>query len=144
MEQMFNYRSACWVLGLLLVAPLASAQDEEETTNFGREAREGTPALWRDPDKPLDQRERIHHALSRLTFGVTNDTIYEVEQLGLDKWIEQQMEAGAQETDVLQDRLAKIESLTMSNQEIVQTYRVPIPPLRRNATPECECERERE
>ncbi|HJN10556.1 MAG TPA: DUF1800 domain-containing protein [Pirellulaceae bacterium] len=136
MEQMFNYRSACWVLGLLLVAPLASAQDEEETTNFGREAREGTPALWRDPDKPLDQRERIHHALSRLTFGVTNDTIYEVEQLGLDKWIEQQMEAGAQETDVLQDRLAKIESLTMSNQEIVQTYRVPIPPLRRNATPE--------
>lgn len=136
MESTITPRSARWVLCFLLFAPLAYAQDEDESTNFGREAREGTPALWRDPDKPLDQREKIHHVLSRLTFGVTNEAIYEVEKLGLEKWIEQQIEGGAEETKDLVDRLEKIESLTMSNQEIVQTYRVPIPPLRRNASPE--------
>jgi uncharacterized protein (DUF1800 family) len=122
-------------LGILILTPLVSAQDEE-ATKFGREAREGTPTLWRDPDKPLDQRERIHHLLSRVTFGVTDETIYEVEQLGVDKWLEQQLEGGADETDSLKSRLAKIPSLTMSNQEIVEKYRVPVPPLRRGASAE--------
>ena len=127
------------VLGFLccvVFAPLLVAQEEQEKTNFGREARESTPALWRDPGTPLDQRERIHHLLSRVTFGVTDAAIYEVEQLGAAKWLEQQLKGEAEETAALQDRLAKIPSLTMSNQEIVQTYRVPIPPLRRDATPE--------
>jgi len=135
MRPIKSFSSVCWVLVVLLVAPWAYSEDEDEATNFGREAREGTPALWRAPDKPLDQRERIHHVLSRLTFGVTNDAIYQVEQLGLDKWLEQQLEASADEPSALQERLANIKSLNMTNQEIVQTYRVPIPPLRRNATP---------
>lgn len=130
-------RTICWVLCSLMFTALAPAQEEEqEDTKFGREAREGTPSLWREPDKPLDQRERIHHLLSRVTFGVTDEAIYAVEQLGVDKWLELQLEGGADEADELQSRLAKIPSLEMSNQEIVQEYRVPIPPLRRNASAE--------
>lgn len=129
-------RTICWVLCSLILTPLVSAQEEQDATKFGREAREGTPSLWREPDQPLDQRERIHHLLSRVTFGVTDEAIFEVERLGIDKWLELQLAGEAEEADDLQSRLAKIPSLTMSNQEIVEKYRVPIPPLRRNATPE--------
>ena len=129
-------RTICWVLCCATMTPLASAQDVQEETNFGRESRESTPSLWRDPEKPLDQRERIHHLLSRVTFGVTDKAIYDVEQLGAAKWLELQLGGGAEETEALESRLAKIPSLTMSNQEIVKTYRVPIPPLRRDASPE--------
>jgi uncharacterized protein (DUF1800 family) len=135
MKPSFIHRSFSWGICLLFALPLASAQDQEEPTNFGREAREGTPVLGRDPDRPLDDRERVHHALSRLTFGITNEALYEVEQLGLDKWIEQQIDAGARETEALEKRLEAIDSLTMTNQEIVNTYRVPVPPLRRGASP---------
>lgn len=129
-------RMICWVMCCVLATPLANAQDDQAETNFGREAREGTPSLWRDPEKPLDQRERIHHLLSRVTFGVTDAAIYDVEQLGVDKWLERQLKGEAAETEALQNRLAKIPSLTMSNQEIVKTYNVPVPPLRRGASPE--------
>ncbi len=124
---------ACSLLCVFAVAQLSPARGQEseapagdqesvETSNYGREAREGTVALWRDPDKPLDARERIHHALSRLTFGVTDEAIYEVERLGIDGWISTQLEAEGEESAALVDRLSKLKSLPLSTQEIVQQY----------------------
>ncbi len=134
--ELFTRRTiGCVILCSLFLTSLALAQ-EEQATNFGRQAREGTPSLVRDPAKPLDQRERIHHLLSRLTFGATDEAINEVEKIGIDVWLKQQLEGEVPETDALKARLAKIPSLTMSNQEIVQKYRVPVPPLLRNPTPE--------
>ncbi len=124
---------------LIALSPLLAADGQEKAeegkTNFGREAREGTPSLWREPDKPLDDRERIHHVLSRLTFGVTDEAIYEVEQVGLKKWLEMQLKGEAAESKELQERLSKLASLPLSNQEMVQEYRKPIPPRKKNATP---------
>ena len=115
---------SCFLLCLPAVEPLpvAVGQEPEQKTNYGREAREETVALWRDPDKPLDARERIHHVLSRLTFGVTDEAVYEVERVGLNQWIETQLEAKVPEPAALADRLSKLKSLPLSTQEIVQQY----------------------
>ncbi len=124
-----------YLIGLSPLVVAEGQEEEKEKANFGREAREGTPSLWREPDKPLDEREKIHHVLSRLTFGVTDEAIYEVEQVGLNKWIEIQLKGEAPESEDLQERLSKLGSLPLSNQEMIQEYRKPIPPLKKNATP---------
>ena len=136
MRMITRPQRVCWMFFCLIIfTPLALVHGQEKgQSKFGREAREGTPALWRAPDKPLDGRERIHHLLSRLTFGVTDQAIYEVEQVGLEKWIDTQIKGEAQESKDLQDRLSKLASLPLSNQEMIQQYRKPIPPFKKNAT----------
>ncbi|MCH9654834.1 MAG: DUF1800 domain-containing protein [Planctomycetes bacterium] len=121
-------------LGILLFVSflLASGQEGKEaapegTSKFGREAREGTPALNRDPKKPLSEREKIHHVLSRFAFGATAEMIDEVEKIGLEEWFNDQLKGDADEPRVLQAHLAKLDTLTMSNQELVQKYNPIIP-----------------
>ncbi|HIF01220.1 MAG TPA: DUF1800 domain-containing protein [Fuerstia sp.] len=127
----------------LSVVPLAgiflqdsSGDDAEATTRFGREAREGTLTLNRDPDAPLTERERVHHVLSRFTFGATPGLIDHVQKIGLEEWFDAQLKG---EADNLLSQLAKLDTLTMTNQEIVQKYNPGVPPelsLAKRLTPE--------
>ncbi len=115
-------------LAFVLMASLAIAwstavaQDTEETTNYGRQSREMTSILQRDPTEPLSDREKIHHLLSRVTFGPTAEAIDEVEAMGIKKWLKQQLAESAEEPDSLMDRIAKLESLPLTTQEIVKAY----------------------
>ncbi len=95
---------------------------EGKTELFGREARESTPVIGRDPDQPLSEREKIHHVLSRFSFGATAEMIDEVEKIGLEKWFETQLKGEELESRKLQAHLSKLETLTMTNQEIVQKF----------------------
>lgn len=117
------------LLCVFFLAPcsVSFGEDSDSKTDgskekFGREAREGTPILNRDPDAPLNDRERIHHVLSRFTFGATAELIDHVEKVGLEEWFEAQMEGTEPEPRKLQAHMARLETLTMSNQEIVQKY----------------------
>ena len=135
MRVLQRFRSILVVpLAIILFLPflLASGQvdkkaETEDTSKFGREAREGTPALNRDPKEPLSEREKIHHALSRFTFGATAEMMDEVEKIGLEEWFNTQLKGNADESRVLQAHLAKLNTLTMSNQELVQNYHPIIP-----------------
>jgi len=117
------------LLCVMAVVPLgrAGAQEPDETIKFGREAREGTPILDRNPAEPLRERERIHHVLSRLTFGVTPESIAQVEATGLKQWLTAQLEGKAEESALLRDHLAKLKSLPLSSQEIVGEYNRRLP-----------------
>jgi uncharacterized protein (DUF1800 family) len=105
-------------------------------SNFGREARETTPALNRNPTEPLNDRERIHHALSRFTFGITPELMAQVEKVGLQAWFKEQLAAKVDEPQVLKDHLAKLESLDLSNQEVLKNYNLRGPSLSNRLTPE--------
>lgn len=105
-------------------------------SNFGREARETTPALNRNPTDPLSERERIHHALSRFTFGMTPELMAHVEKIGLPAWLKEQLAAKADEPQVLQDHLAKLEALDLSNQAILKNYNLRGPSLSNRLTAE--------
>ena len=136
MRSLSRHRWTCVaLLGLLLFAPCTNAFCDEADAKaedakaedgkkelFGREARESTPIIGRDPDEPLSEREKIHHVLSRFAFGATAQMIDEVEKVGLDNWFEAQMKGEELESRKLQAHLSKLETLTMTNQEIVQKF----------------------
>lgn len=114
----------------------AAAKADNDQTNYGREARQETPLLWRDAESPLDEVERIHHAVSRLSFGATPELLAHVRKVGLEAWIETQLEGRQEEDTLLRERIGGFESLKLSTQEIVQTYNVPVPPLSKKLSPE--------
>ena len=41
--------------------------------------------------KPLDAEQQLHHAIDRLTFGARPGDYQKLEQIGLDKFVEQQL-----------------------------------------------------
>ena len=123
--------------GLMLVALIACppviAQDAEEETdlssvNFGRQARESTPILTRDPGAPLNERERIHHVLSRFTMGPTAALMDEVEKKGLENWFREQLKGDIPEPRDLVAKLKKDDTWEMTTKEILVKYNPPIPP----------------
>jgi uncharacterized protein (DUF1800 family) len=115
---------AFWMLS---TCGAAETDEEPGKLNFGREARESTPLLNREPQQPLNEREKIHHVLSRFTFGATPELLDEAEQIGLEKWFAAQLEGKAAEPRILQARLSPLDTLPMTTQEIVQKYNPPIP-----------------
>ncbi|MCP4784824.1 MAG: DUF1800 domain-containing protein [Fuerstiella sp.] len=119
----------------LSVAPLTGIPAQESpdddavtTARFGREAREGTVTLNRDPDAPLTEREKVHHVLSRFTYGATPALIDHVQNVGLNEWFDAQLKGEAEEADTLLSYLEKLDTLKMTNQEIVQKYNPGVPP----------------
>lgn len=123
------------VLGLALavgLSPLvpATAQDADDESlklNFGRESRETTPVINRDPNQPLSERERVHHVLSRFSFGVTPQLLDEVERTGIEEWFDSQLKENGPESRYLDGLLKELDTLEMTTQEIVQKYNPPIP-----------------
>jgi uncharacterized protein (DUF1800 family) len=78
----------------------------------------------------LSNREAAAHLLSRFSFGARPGQVDEVVKMGLENWFQQQLQASADEAAV-NKRLAGYESLTMSNEEIVQTFPRPAQLLRK-------------
>ncbi len=119
---------AMTVLGQAADTKKKKSDDEGPISNYGRESRTTMNALNRDPNAPLNDREKIHHVLSRFSFGATPELMKEVEEMGLKKWIDTQIKNDIKENRTFQARLDKLESLKMSNKEIVDEYRPVMPP----------------
>ncbi len=74
----------------------------------------------------LSDEEKIAHALDRLTFGARPGDADAVGEMGLDAWIEQQLNPGQiHENPELDAKLAPLASLGMSSREIVENYPPP-------------------
>ena len=102
--------------------------DEGPKSNFGRESRVEMKILNRKPGTPLSDREKIHHILSRFSFGATPASMKEVEEIGLEKWLDAQIKGDIKESRTFQARLDAMESLKMTNAELVEEYRPVYPP----------------
>ena len=73
----------------------------------------------------LDERQRAAHALNRLTFGPRPGEVDRVAKLGVDKWIEQQLNPGKIEDRALEARLSGFRTLRMDSKELVQNFPPP-------------------
>lgn len=71
----------------------------------------------------LTQEQAAAHLLSRFTFGTKPGQVKEVAEMGLDKWLQQQLNGGLPDEEVTR-RLpaANYEALAMNNETIVNTY----------------------
>lgn len=69
----------------------------------------------------LTDRQAASHILDRFTYGPTPGQIDEVVNMGIEKWFEQQLD-GKLPDDEVSKRLNGYDALTLSNEQIVNTY----------------------
>lgn len=77
------------------------------------------------PAKQMDESKRAAHALNRLAFGPRPGDVERVNAMGVEKWIEQQLNPERIDDSALQARLQPYRTLQMSTREIVENYPPP-------------------
>ncbi|WP_460894488.1 DUF1800 domain-containing protein [Rufibacter soli] len=69
----------------------------------------------------LSERQAAAHLLGRFTYGATPGQVEEVVKMGLENWLDQQLNANLT-NDQLNQRLAGYKTLQMSNAQLVQAF----------------------
>ncbi|HZZ39810.1 MAG TPA: DUF1800 domain-containing protein [Acidobacteriaceae bacterium] len=82
-------------------------------------------------ESPLTQDQRVLQALNRLTFGPRPGDVAAVEAMGLDKWIDEQLNPQAIDDSALEQRLEAYPAMRLSLHERVQMF--PSPQMIRQA-----------
>ncbi|MGH9493043.1 MAG: DUF1800 family protein [Terriglobales bacterium] len=73
----------------------------------------------------MEEEKRALHALNRLTFGPRPGEVEKVQAMGVDKWIEQQVNPSKGDDSALEARLAPLRTLQMSTREMMENYPPP-------------------
>ena len=79
----------------------------------------------RKKDKPagvMDDHKRAVHALNRLTFGPRPGDVQRVEHMGLEKWIELQLDPERIDDSAVEAWLAPFRTLRMDTRELVENF----------------------
>jgi len=85
------------------------------------------PALKGLPITELSADEAILHALNRLAYGPRPGDIERVRQMGLAKWIEQQLNPNSIDDKAMEARLQDYPTLRMSTAKLIDEYPQPKP-----------------
>ncbi len=98
-------RTALALAGLALAAPDLAAQNRDKGEL-----------------PPLNDREKAHHLLSRCAFGHRPGQIEEVLRMGIEDWIEAQIQPRGYDPGPLDSFLSQYDTLDMTTQEILDFY----------------------
>ncbi len=77
------------------------------------------------PITQLTEDEATMHALNRLAYGPRTGDVARVEQMGLEKWIDQQLDPDSIDDSALDERLGKYPTLAMSSQQLLEEFPPP-------------------
>lgn len=83
------------------------------------------PANRAAASAPLGERERATHALNRLAFGPRPGDVDRVLSIGVDRWIEQQLRGGMEESEALATHLARRSFLNQSARTLARNFPPP-------------------
>jgi uncharacterized protein (DUF1800 family) len=83
------------------------------------------PALKGLPITELTVDEAVLHALNRLAYGPRPGDLERVKQMGLAKWIDQQLNPNSIDDRALQPRLENLPTLGMSTAQLIEEYPQP-------------------
>jgi len=83
------------------------------------------PALKNLPITELSADEAIFHALNRLAYGPRPGDVERVRQMGLAKWIDQQLNPNSIDDKALEARLGDYPTLRMSTAKLIEDYPQP-------------------
>jgi uncharacterized protein (DUF1800 family) len=100
----------------LLAAMPAGAKDKKPKQD---------PALKNLPITELSADEAILHALNRLAYGPRPGDVERVRQMGLAKWIDQQLNPNSIDDKALEARLENYPTLKMSSAKLIEEYPQP-------------------
>ncbi len=93
-----------------LAAPDASRKDKQD------------PALKNLPITELSPDEAIQHALNRLAYGPRPGDVERIKQMGLAKWIDQQLNPNGIDDKAVEARLENYQTLRMSSAKLLEEY----------------------
>ena len=83
------------------------------------------PALKGLPITELSADEAILHAMNRLAYGPRPGDVERVRQMGLEKWINQQLAPNSIDDKAVNARLENLPTLTMSTAHLIEEYPQP-------------------
>jgi len=87
--------------------------------------RKADPALKGLPTTELSPDEAILHALNRLAYGPRPGDVERVRQMGLAKWIEQQLNPNSIDDRAMEARLQDYPTLRLSTAKLIDEYPQP-------------------
>jgi uncharacterized protein (DUF1800 family) len=116
----------------LLAAPFVlSAKNKKDKSKPG----ESTTALQGLPVKDLSEDEAILQALNRLGFGPRPGDLERLKQMGLQKWIDQQLHPESIDDSALDARLHRFSTLKMSSAKLLDEFPPPRVAAQREGVP---------
>ena len=74
------------------------------------------------PITELTEDEAILHALNRLAYGPRPGDVERIRQMGLEKWIEQQLHPESIDDQRCSQRLQRYPTLTMSSKQLLEEF----------------------
>lgn len=86
------------------------------------------PQAWK---QPLSQRQRAELLISRTTFGARPGDVDRVLEMGLNKFLNQQLHPQALDDSALEAKLQALQTLSMSPEELAEDYPPPMQAKRR-------------
>jgi len=123
---------------LLLALCLEAAVGDPPLIALSDKKPKQDPALKGLPVTELSVDEAILHALNRLAYGPRPGDVERIKQMGLAKWIDQQLNPNSLDDKALEARLENLPTLRMSTTALMADYpqpkpKQPPPPSRANA-----------
>src|SRR5271156_6114610 len=114
---------AC-VLSLGIDLPATAATAAAHLTDKTKKPKVD-PALKGLPVTELTADEAVFHALNRLAYGPRPGDLERVKQMGLARWIDQQLNPNSIDDRTLQARLENYPTLAMSSTRLIEDYPQP-------------------
>jgi uncharacterized protein (DUF1800 family) len=113
---------ATLVVGLILCVPHARANDENDASASQDRVVLDKKFKGKLPITQLSEDEAIVHALNRLAYGPRPGDVERIRQMGLEKWIEQQLHPESIDDQTLNQRLQRYPTLEMSSKQLLEEY----------------------
>src|SRR5689334_20049348 len=85
--------------------------------------RPGTAAASDSAAKSLDSDQKILHVLNRLAFGPRPGDVEAVRSMGLNRWIDQQLNPDSIDDSAAQGKLANLTSLTLPQEQLMDMFK---------------------
>ncbi len=123
--------AALVIFSFTFAAPHLSANKNKKPATQASKALKGLPVT------DLNEGEAVSHALNRLGFGPRPGDMERVKQMGLEKWIDQQLNPNSLDDSAAQARLQRFSTLTMSSSKLLDEFPQPAQAAKRaGMTPE--------
>src|SRR5690242_18097996 len=103
------------LLGLLALISAALIAGDKKSKSTDSDAATKSAA-------PMDDGKRIIHTLNRFTFGIRPGDVERVRTMGLDKWLEEQLNPEKINDGAVEARLAPLRTLKMSTREMMENF----------------------
>jgi len=107
---------------LAFAAPILFAANGARAAAANEPSAKQNPVLAGLPITELTEQQAILHALDRLGYGLRPGDVQRVEQMGLAKWIDQQLHPESIDDSAVDARLAEFPTLTMPSGTLMAEF----------------------